>query len=170
MEQNSYVRLAQSTKNIESVRLLFEQYAASLAIDLGYQGFQEEAAKLPGKYAAPPGCLLLGSGFDGAPIGCAGLRPLERTGYCEMKRLYVVPSARRLGLGRFLALRLIKEATCVGYNKLRLDTLGSMNEAVALYTTIGFKRIPAYYGPVPPDAVFMELDLLKAASRSVAIT
>lgn len=168
MKHDFSIRLARSTEDIQSVRQLFQQYADSLALDLDYQGFEEEAAKLPGKYAAPVGCLLLASDFDGAPIGCAGLRPLEQIKCCEMKRLYVLPSARGLGLGRSLALILVRKASRLGYHRLYLDTLASMSEAIALYKRLGFERTSAYYGPVPADTIFMQLDLLNAGSLTPA--
>lgn len=165
MTQGYSIRSAQSEADLRSVRQLFEQYAASLAIDLSYQGFGEELAALPGRYAAPHGCLLLASGEAGGALGCGALRPLDDD-ICEMKRLFVVPSARGSGLGRALALELVREGARLGYRKLRLDTLGSMEDATALYERLGFFRVPAYYGPVPAGTVFMELDLPAAVERT----
>lgn len=124
---------------------LFTIYAHSLGIDLAYQGFAEEMAAMPGKYAPPAGELLLARRADGEAIGCVGLRPLDPTGCCEMKRLYVSPRARGLGLGRALVDAVVAEAQRIGYREIRLDTLPTMDEAIGLYGKLGFETIAPYY-------------------------
>ena len=136
------------------VARLFDGYAASLPVDLGYQDFATELAGLPGKYAEPKGTLLLARDETGAPLGCIALRPLDE-GVCEMKRLFLVPEARGMGLGRALAEAIIVAARDRGYRELRLDTLPSMTSAIALYEGLGFERIAPYYAPTPPGTVFM---------------
>src|ERR1700733_6356013 len=90
-----------TSEDLEATKALFNAYAASLGINLSYQNFVAEMAAMPGKYAPPKGELLLARDKVGAAIGCVGLRPLE-DGVCEMKRLYVAPEGRGLGLGRAL--------------------------------------------------------------------
>lgn len=136
---------------------LFRGYAASLPVDLDYQDFDDELAALPGKYAPPKGALLLARDADGA-LGCVGLRALAE-GVCEMKRLYLLPAARGLGLGRALADAAVAEARRLGYRELRLDTLPTMARAIAMYEQMGFERIEPYYRPTPPGTVFMALRL-----------
>jgi ribosomal protein S18 acetylase RimI-like enzyme len=76
---------------------------------------------------------------------------------CEMKRLFVRPAFRGRGVGRKLAETIIAEARMIGYATLRLDTLPRMQSATALYESLGFTRVPAYYATPLAGAIFMEL-------------
>ena len=136
---------ARSERDVEDVRALFQAYAAWLGLDLMYQGFADELAGLPGKYAPPGGALLLARSDEGVPAGCVGLRPLDRQGCCEMKRLYVAPEARGYGLGRALANAVISEAVRIGYREIMLDSLPKLEQATAMYRRMGFRPIPPYY-------------------------
>jgi len=139
------------------VKKLFEEYASSLSIDLAFQGFAGELEGLPGKYAGPRGVIILAEA-GGEPCGCVALRPLEGQA-CEMKRLYVRPSGRGRGLGRQLVGRIIEAARARRYSTMKLDTLPSMESAVALYRSFGFRDAAPYvYNPVP-GALFMEKGL-----------
>lgn len=159
MTQRVRIAPASGPDDMRILAELFRGYAASLPVDLGYQDFDDELAALPGKYAPPQGALLLARGTDGAALGCVGLRALAEDGVCEMKRLYLLPAARGLGLGRALAEAVIAEARRLGYRELRLDTLPSMTRAIEIYGQMGFAPIGPYYAPTPPGTVFLALTL-----------
>ena len=148
---------AHSTDQLRIIRELFSEYAKAIEVDLCFQSFDRELAGLPGHYAPPEGRLLLASD-NSQPAGCVALRKIAGD-ICEMKRLYVRPSFRGFGLGRRLAESIISAGRDIGYERMRLDTLSSMKEAIALYESLGFKPIPAYYENPTGCAVFMELKL-----------
>jgi ribosomal protein S18 acetylase RimI-like enzyme len=140
---------------LSEVRRLFEAYAASLDIDLGYQGFADELASLPGAYAPPAGELLLARAAAGPAIGCAALRPLPGLRLCEMKRLFVSPEGRGAGIGRKLVEAVIVAAVARGYGEMRLDTLPTMQNAQSLYRALGFVEIAPYYDTPVAGTVFL---------------
>lgn len=148
------VRPARTDTDLENVRTLFLEYAASLDFDLCFQDFEAELDALPGDYAPPNGALLLAEvGTQAA--GTVAVRKLAAD-VCEMKRLYVRPAFRREGIGRALAEAIIDEARALGYTCMRLDTVASMHAARALYTSLGFRETVPYYANPLPDVVYME--------------
>ncbi|RYG47398.1 GNAT family N-acetyltransferase [bacterium] len=154
------IRPARTGDDYEGVARLFNAYVLSLGIDLGFQDFASELASLPGKYAPPEGELLLARDSEGEPVGCVAVRPIEPEGCCEMKRLYVAPSGRGLGLGKALMNAILVEAERIGYREMRLDTLPKLVEALALYTKGGFVPIPPYYDTPLPETIFLGRRLL----------
>ena len=149
---------AHAAPSLARARALIAEYAASLSFDLGFQGFAEELAGLPGAYAPPHGRLLLAQAADGEAAGCVAVRPLMAQ-VCEMKRLYVRPTFRGTGLGRRLAEAAVREARAAGYRRMRLDTMATMAAARGIYESLGFLPVPPYRHNPLPGAEFMELDL-----------
>jgi putative acetyltransferase len=152
------LKQVESDEEVKQARELFEEYAAWLGFGLCFQNFDRELAELPGDYTPPNGRLLLALQNDQV-TGCVALRKIgEGTG--EMKRLYVRPDFRGQGLGRILTETIIEAARDHGYDRLRLDTLpGRMDQAIAMYRSLGFKDIERYYNNSYEDTAFMELTL-----------
>ena len=148
------IRPASTDADFAQARILFEEYAAGLAIDLCFQGFAQELNTLSWMYGPPRGVLLLAE-IEGMPAGCAAVRPLEDV-TCELKRVYVRPEFRGSGMGRRLAETAMRAASEMGYTSIRLDTLPQMAAAQRLYEDLGFRDIPAYYGKPMAGQRFME--------------
>ena len=156
-----HIRPVRSAADLLATKQLFEAYAFSLGIDLSFQEFAEEMAALPDKYVAPAGELLLARDLQNEPLGCVALRPMPRDGCCEMKRLYVLPQARGMGLGKALVNAVLQEARRIGYREMRLDTLSTMVEAIRLYRRAGFMPIPPYYDTPLEGTLFFGLSLTR---------
>ncbi|MCJ1430668.1 hypothetical protein MMC27_000018 [Xylographa pallens] len=155
---------ARSPSSIHTATTLFTAYAASLDISLDFQSFATELATLPGLYAPPHGEILLAHDANGVAVGCIALRPLplpadhsplEKPLYCELKRLYVVPAGRGLGIGKMLVGKMLGVAGEKGYGEVRLDTLPDMRAARRLYESVGFGRVEAYHGTLVEGLIFM---------------
>jgi GNAT superfamily N-acetyltransferase len=157
---------ARSAEEISEAAGLFREYADWLGIDLSFQDFEAELASLPGKYAPPTGELMLAYSPDGDALGCVAVRPLAESAVCEMKRLYVRPAARGLGIGRALVAAIIGAAETIGYTQMKLDTLASMPEAIALYKCCGFLEIPAYYHNPVSGTVYLGKRLSGTQARN----
>jgi len=152
------IRAAAGPEDMAILRALFIEYQDWLRVDLCFQDFETELASLPGAYAPPAGQLWLAT-VDGELAGCVGFRPHQGEAACEMKRLWLRPAYRGLGLGRRLAAICIETARASGYRTICLDTLSFMDEARALYADLGFHELPAYYDNPLDDVRYLELDL-----------
>lgn len=147
-----HIHVAERPHQLDQVHHLFLEYQASLGMDLEFQGFTAELQGLPGDYQSPHGTLLLAN-VDDQAAGCCAMRPLPGSDYtnaCEMKRLYVRPAYRGLGLGRLLVEHTLMQARQAGYDHVLLDTLDDMEAARALYQEMGFVEVaPYYHNPLP---------------------
>lgn len=160
--------------------LAYEQFLLDFAgVELDFQNFSHEVSSLPGKYAGEQnGALYLAyisipTSFPPSPslhpvsstlpiaaekpIGCVGLRALSPS-RAELKRLFLTPEARGLGVGRLLMNAVVSRARELGYEEIVLDTLSSMRAARGLYENWGFVEMEPYYESVS-DAVFYRLRL-----------
>lgn len=108
------------------------------------QGF-DPSLSIPAAEAdmTPPHGVLLVARLRGRPVGCGALKfhPGEPT---ELKRMWVDASARGLGLGRRLLRELEQHAAREGTKTIRLETNGSLTEAIALYRSAGYDEVPAF--------------------------
>ena len=162
---------ATTAAEMEVAAALFREYAESLPFSLCFQGFEQEVATLPGRYAHPRGRIILAyedstSGGPALAVGCIALREIG-SGICEMKRMYVQPAYRGKGIGRALAQRLIDAAHTIGYQEMRLDSEDNMTAAIGLYRSLGFTHTERYNDDPHPHTVWMKLNLAGARETSV---
>ena len=151
------LRDADGEADLAVVRELFMSYARSLGFKTCFQGFDKEIESLPGEYAPPAGRLLLAEN-EGEVLGVIALRSLGADGACEIKRLYVEPSARGMALGRRLTEAILGEARGIGCRSVRLETLPSMVAANVIYDDLGFEVVASDNAP-SPDVITKELRL-----------
>lgn len=155
------VRDALSESDLLATRKVLAEYL-SLQVD-NYtdpkavaRAHQRELDALPGRYSPPLGRLFLGLANE-VPAGCVALAE-QSPGVGEMKRLYVREQFRGHGLGRALARATVDAGRPAGYSALRLDVHISRQPAIALYESLGFRRVKPWI-ETPFDLVFMELGL-----------
>lgn len=163
---------ARSAQDLESTALLFAAYAESLGLDLSFQDFDTELTSLPGKYAPPNGEILLARDSTGKAVGCVAVRPLSPPDCCEMKRLYILPAGRGLGIGKKLLHETLDIAASLGYSEIKLDTLPSMTQAISLYESAGFAPTTPYYKTPLTGTVFLsrKLETSSAIADSIDIS
>lgn len=141
------ISIPRGPEDLAGLEALLREYALTLSVNLGFQNFDDELEQLPGEYAEPRGALVA-VWVDGQLAGCCALRPLDSADYpmaCEIKRLFIRPAFRGIGLGRQLAELMLDTARAKGYASVLLDTLSDMEAARALYEDLGFLEIPRYY-------------------------
>jgi ribosomal protein S18 acetylase RimI-like enzyme len=148
---------AESQADIDWCKSLMTEYAQWLQDEICLRGFAEEMAGLPGKYA-PPGGRLSIANINGEPAGCIAFRKFGE-GTAEAKRLWVRPNFRKHGVGVALLHRMLADVKAAGYNRVVLDTLPKMGDALRLYEALGFARIEAYYESALPGVMFFGKDL-----------
>jgi len=120
----------------------------------GLYGEEDEDAPAPGDLAPPKGRFWIAS-RDGEALGCGGIKHFA-DGIGEVKRMYVVPSARRSGVARVVLGEVEAEGRRRGYRELRLETGVRQPEAIALYRSAGFEPIPCWdlYADAPLSRCF----------------
>lgn len=147
--------ITEANAELETVRQLFLDYQQELNADLCFQSFEAELKDPLKKYGPPTGSLVLAY-YQDKPAGCIALQPLPEAGVCEMKRLYVVPSFRKFGIGRKLVQAILDDAKALGYHTMKLDTLDRLQPAIQLYKDFGFTDASAYYANPLEGVVYMQ--------------
>ena len=143
------------SKDMEIVRDFFREYQAWLNVDICFQGFEEELASLPGRYAAPKGAIYLVFDDD-EPVACAAIRPRidKAETEAEFKRLFVRESHRKKGIGKKVFNAAMESAKAMGYETVVLETLPIMESAKHLYQHYGFKHCDPYFDDADPSVEF----------------
>lgn len=166
-----HLRLIQAADELRPVLLLADEYAewarervlADYGINLEFESERDLFLDLDG--LREPRARLYVAEISGEPVGMGGLRPLAAD-EAEIKRMFVRPSSRGLGIGRAILQRLIDDARTLGYTTIHLDSAPFMHEAHGLYRRFGFVPSSPHKGwefesvpAVHEIAVFMSLDL-----------
>jgi GNAT superfamily N-acetyltransferase len=125
-----------------AARWCLEQYFLELneRFDAGFDASQStlpDAAQL-----TPPAGLFVVARLRGAPVGCGGLK-LDAEA-ADVKRMWVAPSVRGLGLGRRILRELEERAREAGVKVIRLETNRSLSEAISLYRAAGYRDVEAF--------------------------
>ena len=104
-------------------------------------GFDPELSLVPSldEFAPPRGTFLL-IRLNGEPVGCGGLKPISKEA-AYLKRMWIAPGARGLGLARRLLSALEESARSIGYSIVRLETNKSLIEAQQLYRSSGYAEV-----------------------------
>jgi GNAT superfamily N-acetyltransferase len=132
---------------------------------------EDDAAYLaevtPELVRAPLGTFVV-AWLDGEPVGCGALKPFDDDGVGEVKRMYTAPEARRRGVSRAILERLEAAAVELGYVRLHLETGLPQPEAIRLYESHGWQRIPSYgrYKDTPSSVCFAK-DLADASTSAI---
>jgi len=160
---------AETEEDLEAVKQLFTVWAnyifetlsphsLSLAERLRQKAL-DEANNLPGEYVIPKGCILLAE-YQGMIAGCVAVSEIAGD-LCELKRLYVKPHFRRMGIGKNLANAIIEKAVQLKYKRMRLGTNEFFTGVKELYSLLGFEETGHIEGSPLKSSVYMELKLCK---------
>ena len=142
---------------LSEVKELIQEYSRHLGRDLSFQNIEDELKDPSHKYTAPEGTLL---------VAIEGEKVLGMVAYhrhsdtrCEMKRLYVRPTARGMHLGDTLVSAILAHAKKAGYQEIVLDTIVPLKAAISLYKKHGFEECEAYYYNPMDDVIYMRKGL-----------
>jgi len=168
------------SKELDVVRGLFREYREWLAehrdtspsgratATQGLALIDRLISELPGAYGPPRGEVILAFA-DGSIAACGALRELEPS-VGEIKRVYVRADHRGPGFGPRLTQALLDRARELHYERVRVDTLGSMIAAIQFYQDLGFRRIPSFWPHPAPGTLFFEYRMPRSRSGARAAT
>lgn len=148
------------------LRQLIYEYADWLGIDLSFQDFEGEMAKLETLFTLPSGqytFAMMGS----VVAGGVGFRRIDEH-TAEVKRLYVRPDHQGKSIGWSLMENLLLKLKSLGYDRLVLDAVPPTRKAQALYERMGFTEIEPYFHNPVPDTKFYAFDLRNQAVEQSA--
>lgn len=147
------IALAEMDPRGDEARYCLREYYAELGRRFK-QGFDVSLSRDPDAkdMRRPRGSFIVAMS-DTLPVGCVGLKGTDHL-YAEIKRLWVAPSARGLGLGKRLMDAAEDAARALGIALLRLDTNSALPEAGQLYRTTGWREIPRFNDDPYPDLFF----------------
>lgn len=147
------IALAEMDPRSDEARYCLREYYAELGRRFK-QGFDVSLSRDPDAkdMRRPRGSFIVAIS-DTLPVGCVGLKGTDHF-YAEIKRLWVAPSARGLGLGKRLTDAAEDAARALGIALLRLDTNSALPEAGQLYRTTGWREIPRFNDDPYPDLFF----------------
>lgn len=139
----SMVTIAVEDPSTPDARWCIEQYFAELnrRFDAGFDPSRSISAE-PSELLPPKGLLLIAR-LHGRPVGCGALK-FHRGAPAELKRMWVAPEERGMGLGRRLLIELESQARKHRVGVLQLETNGSLKEAIHLYRESGYKEVPRF--------------------------
>lgn len=161
---------ARSLEDFAQVRLLLDEMGAWDAAEtraLGYDGdellrvcYGEAPAQLMENYTAPGAELYLAF-KAGVSSGCAGFKRMDG-GDVELKKFFVRPVHRGLGVGRALMAEVMTSMQRCGHVRAKLETASFMKDAITMYRKFGFTECPPFreaMASLGPITVFMERDI-----------
>jgi DNA-binding MarR family transcriptional regulator/GNAT superfamily N-acetyltransferase len=139
----SAVRIVAEAPESGDARWCFDRYFAELKgrFETGFDPAKSISAE--DRELTPPAGVLVIARLDGRPIGCGALK-VKGGGVGEVKRMWVSPDARGLGVGRRILEELEARARGFGLATLRLETNTSLTEAQALYRSCGYIEVPPF--------------------------
>jgi putative acetyltransferase len=123
---------------------LIEELVAELSHRYADRDDDEAASFSPADATVPRSAFVVAT-LNGVPVGCGAIRPMVPDA-AEIKRMYVRKTARGVGIGRAILVELERFAAEFGYTRLVLETGVRQPEAIALYESRGFARMPNYVG------------------------
>jgi GNAT superfamily N-acetyltransferase len=148
------LRSAQTENDYALAKDLFVEYASQLGVDLSFQNFSNELEKIRTEYGPPTGVIILVFDEEENAIGCFAIRKFQDS-VCELKRMYLRNEFQGKGIGKVMLKKAITIGSELGYERMRLDTLPTMESAIQLYSKVRFYEIEPYrFNPVQGTKYF----------------
>lgn len=141
----SMIQLAIENPTSADARWCFEQYFAELEarFETGFDARRSITAEA--REITPPHGVLIVARLRGRAVGCGALK-LHPNAPAELKRMWIAPAVRGLGVGRRLLIELERHARDAGASVVRLETNRALSEAIALYRSSGYVEVDAFNG------------------------